>query len=361
MNVGLFFISTIVCLAILELFLFYQDFVPNHPCIFTSHARAGWIMKPHSNLTHQTSEYTMHIQSDALGLRNTGVDYTRKTLPRIVFLGDSFTYGIGVDGNDTFSALIEKKLRGKNKNVQTINAGVGGYGTEQEFLLLQSHVDTFQPDAVVLGFFLGNDFEDNEINWRKFGVNEEGCIVSKTKDENGSFSLIGVIKSSRIVQVSYTIANQLQFISIEHEELRQKTHPALKRYTVDANFDEVKFENTQQYIRKTNAFLQARNIPFFVMLIPEKRATNEKELFSILEGRGYASDEILSLNPQDFLLSLCAEESIPCLDLTPSFREETAYKQFFFPKDGHYTEEGHALTAEIATDFLIRFYFDTHA
>jgi acyl-CoA thioesterase-1 len=46
--------------------------------------------------------------------------------PRIVFLGDSLTAGLGLDTDRSFPALIQKKLNEKRIDLEVVNAGVSG-------------------------------------------------------------------------------------------------------------------------------------------------------------------------------------------------------------------------------------------
>ncbi|MFA5911108.1 MAG: arylesterase [Vicinamibacterales bacterium] len=46
--------------------------------------------------------------------------------PRIVFLGDSLTAGLGLDADQSFPALIEKRLASDGLNYEVVNAGVSG-------------------------------------------------------------------------------------------------------------------------------------------------------------------------------------------------------------------------------------------
>ncbi len=50
--------------------------------------------------------------------------------PKLVFLGDSFTMGWGVDQEQTYAFLTGKKL-----GVRTLNAGISSYGTFREMVL----------------------------------------------------------------------------------------------------------------------------------------------------------------------------------------------------------------------------------
>jgi hypothetical protein len=67
-----------------------------------------------------------------------------------------------VQARDRFTERLREKL----PSARVINAGVPGYGTDQEYLLLQRIWDSTKPDVVVLIFCTNNDHDDNSSNMR---------------------------------------------------------------------------------------------------------------------------------------------------------------------------------------------------
>ncbi len=83
---------------------------------------------------------------------------------RVVTLGDSYTFGWGVNDEQTYPAQLAERLReGLGfQDVQVLNAGVPGFNTMQEASYLASRWDELRPDLVVLGFVM-NDAEPPRI------------------------------------------------------------------------------------------------------------------------------------------------------------------------------------------------------
>src|SRR3954468_6212451 len=46
--------------------------------------------------------------------------------PRVVFLGDSLTAGLGLPSESSFPSLIQKKLKDRGLDYEVVNAGVSG-------------------------------------------------------------------------------------------------------------------------------------------------------------------------------------------------------------------------------------------
>lgn len=81
---------------------------------------------------------------------------------RVLALGDSVTFGTGVDQDKTFTARLEPLLQKRlHRPVRVINSGVGGYNTVQEVAYFKREGISLQPDLVMLTY-VQNDVEVNK-------------------------------------------------------------------------------------------------------------------------------------------------------------------------------------------------------
>jgi hypothetical protein len=113
-------------------------------------------------IRHLPGVYTFAYNNNSLGMRGSR-DYQEKkeTEYRILMMGDSFTYGFGVNDDQTFSHQVEKDLRANRLSIEVINTGNPGKGTDYALKLFETIGRTFHPDLTILCFF-SNDFQDNE-------------------------------------------------------------------------------------------------------------------------------------------------------------------------------------------------------
>jgi hypothetical protein len=102
-----------------------------------------------------------------LGLRTAASHPKQTRVPRILFLGDSYTEGSGRDAACNYpevalAALNERLAAAGIGPAEAMNAGVAGYGPEDSLALLRFLRDEgYRFDAIVLSLFLENDFSDN--------------------------------------------------------------------------------------------------------------------------------------------------------------------------------------------------------
>lgn len=137
--------------------------VPHHPeeaigSLYVD-TPTGRRLRAHTHVTienHRLSGRRIEIETNALGYRNRALDPKRGL--RILFLGDSITFGDYVDEDQTFVRLIEARARAEGRDWETVNAGVGGIGLDNEIAILLETGLATQPDVVVLDFYL-NDFQ----------------------------------------------------------------------------------------------------------------------------------------------------------------------------------------------------------
>jgi len=100
----------------------------------------------------------VHHDVNPSGFRGPAFTPKPKGTFRMVFLGDSFTFGEGVHNQDTYPEAAARLLRKDGRRVEACNLGVGGYNTSQEADVLRIFGFDLQPDVVVLGYTL-NDAE----------------------------------------------------------------------------------------------------------------------------------------------------------------------------------------------------------
>jgi hypothetical protein len=122
----------------------------------------GWDNLPNAHGYLTRAEYSTEVSNNSLGMRDVEVGAKQPGEYRVAFLGDSFTWGVGVSYGERFTE-VAGKLDGK---IRPLNFGVSGFSPVQ-YLFQLDHVFPLKPDYVVLVFCLGNDLTDN-VEYRPY-------------------------------------------------------------------------------------------------------------------------------------------------------------------------------------------------
>jgi len=125
---------------------------PGTEKIFEPDPTLFWRLKPNLEKVRAAerlpdAEYPFQVSTDADGRRRTPA--APDGAGTVLFLGDSTTFGIPVNDEDSFPARVQHHLKG----VRCINAGVPGYSAYQGRLLLETAGARIKPDAVVITFW----------------------------------------------------------------------------------------------------------------------------------------------------------------------------------------------------------------
>lgn len=108
---------------------------------------------------------TFLIQVNGDGLRGPEIEPKGTFVRRIAVLGDSTTFGHGVEYRETYSAVLQELLNAADSHwsYQVLDFGVSGYSTRDEAVVLRQKVPRFDPDLVVVGYNLNDpEFEPRQ-------------------------------------------------------------------------------------------------------------------------------------------------------------------------------------------------------
>ena len=149
-----------VCEALIRVYLHYNTVYDIEMTRYamsvkedSDNPKIGHVHKPGSEM--ELMNVTVSINSD--GFRDREYPVEKGDAYRIIALGDSLTFGWGVEQEDTFQYILEELLS-KSGSVEIINFGTGNYNTEQEVNLFFEKGVKYNPDKVVLFYFI-NDAE----------------------------------------------------------------------------------------------------------------------------------------------------------------------------------------------------------
>ncbi len=330
-----------------------------------------WVKPAHTFRAHT-------ISINQWGLRNREITAEKQNgVRRIVVLGDSFTFGKAVQTSDIFPSILETRLNQTNR-FEVINAGVPGYGSAQELLLMRElAAKGIDGDVYLLMVFLNDildnlrlDYEDlsetlarpgfalqkdGELKQVTYPRKEYSTSLLPSTDGRGGFVTLEVVKRqlATFVQSRPRLARLITKLGFEqkmprmpgvingwyHKEVLDAGIPLTRALMRDIQFE----------ARKQGAILLVSMIPSAIQVYPDVYDPILKSTFSANK----TLDEYLGdrMRPQRTVASICRELDVPFLDLLPILLSSND-EELYIPLDGHFTTEGHAIVAKYLSTFI---------
>ena len=355
-NIAILLITTLICAAIFEIILqvtFPESCKQDDP--FYEHS---YTPNCHSRFT--TFEWDTDVKINAEGFRDDEISPKEQFDLRILMLGDSMTWGYGVEKEETFSEVLQQKLKAKGVNADVINAGATSYSPTLEYLLLKNKGLSYQPDVVVLNLDMSDIQDDYNYNQERAEFDQDGNIVrvSGIKEQTTLF-----YKIRNKMQLNRFIFDKLNLIDsrFNKKEGKQKIlplgDPKTDRYAILRDMpvqDEAEhWDRTFHYLSLINELCKENDITFILNLYPYAVQISPDEWSLGKHLFGFDPDTVHSDAPQQKLKKYAAENGIIYVEMLEPFKESDTFP-LYFPYDGHINRDGHALAAEVLYDSLVQ-------
>lgn len=304
--------------------------------LYVRDAELGWRLNPG---VEDRDIGGQRVRINAKGLRGAEVAYEKPAgIERILFLGDSVTYGWQLDEVDTFPRQVEERLEGQGGlAIESINAGVSGYSPWQEDLYLRREGVRYDPDVVVVCFVLNDAVE--KFGLLRFGGSSEGFQLHLSA--LSSFEKIAA--RSALLTRGRTIAARLRYgrnVQAGAEELERLgvVHLVLQPHHPQV---EMAWEITLANLGAMFDFCRERKIPLALVIFPF----------------AFQFDDPGSMSaPQQRLADFGRERGVPVLDLLPplveTLRRESVSSGHLFRDNKHLNPRGSREVAGLIADFL---------
>ncbi len=119
--------------------------------LFRRSETLGYEMIPYYEGRHRKlGDFDVTIRTDGSGHRIAG-GAPPATGPTLLFLGDSVTFGWGVEAERSWPAQVAQRMAVRGRPIRAVNAGVWGYNTLQQIALLDALDPSIRPVTIVVG------------------------------------------------------------------------------------------------------------------------------------------------------------------------------------------------------------------
>ncbi|MBD3305313.1 hypothetical protein GF339_03045 [candidate division KSB3 bacterium] len=273
---------------------------------------------------------------------------------RILGLSDSF----GRAGDrQNYHYLLEDLLHQENSRYKVVNLSMSAYELPEERALFERFGSRYQPDVVLHGVFVGNDFWGDPdvtlLSYRGISLRLKHGTASWRPH---NFLLRQWIKNSLIL-LRNAVKKQAEQAVQTAGEMSRSEFLRVERKRLDICHKALSPDD-EIWIRAASLLDQIREEAAqagatYVMVMHPDQFQVELALLQKI-GRMYAldPDDYDLEQPQRFLRTYCESRAIPCLDLLPVFRRHGMQGGLYLANDTHYNEQGNRLAAEEILDFL---------
>lgn len=308
---------------------------------------------------------------------------------RVVVYGDSFIHAEFSSLNDSFTEQLEQQLSKKNdRQIEVVNAGVAGYGPDQIVRRMEKELEWLQPDLVIAGIFVGNDFgdlvrnklyrlnENDDLRINEYVVSDD--ILRKMALSRGELLLKkilrSVIRNLKPVDEAPERDNQWKLASIERGleqntrefkefiggdnevvELASDPYNGDVSMTPDSPSAVYKRKLMARVTEKMKSVAADNDVPLLLMIIPHP--------MDVLGGKhdsgSVDQQKYPQYNPEtltDTMQAIADKYDINAVNLFDVFRQQDANRLYFRGGDDHWNEQGQRLAAEFVAQYVI-----THA
>lgn len=260
---------------------------------------------------------------------------------KILALGDSFTYGASAEVGRSFVELIEAGIQERGPGI-VWNTGIPGTGTRQALATLETLFPIMEPDVVVLGFFVGNDFSDNLYPLDIFQVVTDGQqamfvaqyeLLDDGDAEKLSLQDAYLRANGQPIGSGGSIEILVRSTSLGSGAIRaaQKVRERLPGREAESTQWERSVAETGQLIGEIDDYVASHDAHLVVLIIPDG------ERFSH-QGEHYAE-----------IVRILEEQSIDYVDPLSVLVED----DYTLPPDQHWNNAGHEKVAQLLLEHIL--------
>jgi hypothetical protein len=319
-----------------------------HPRIYEYSEYLPFTLPKNFNYRHHFAEFDVRYKFNKFGYRGllpTKILKNQKNT-RVLFLGDSFTFGFGVRKKDTFVEL--NNFYSKNRNIEFLNAGYhAGNSLDSYYAYLKNEGVLLAPSMALIFIYSGNDIDDiREHVWKSL---DDNGLPRKVRTKRNFINYEGeffFLKDKLITPWNYQIPllnNSKLFISltnIANQFILPKKN--IKNLLEGSYYElmpiEVAKKKFQLSLIGINKFLKERKILPIFFVIPEARAYPKRT----------ANYKVSLSKHTEIIEMLLKLPGLKFIDLYPYLTHED-----YFNKDAHFNHRGHFKVYNIIDDLNI--------
>ncbi len=264
------------------------------------------------------------------------------TTIRLLFLGDSFTYGYGADDESTIPRLVEKMLQDRCADVEAINAGFHGSNPMQYELYLHREGFALTPDCIVLVVYPGNDLNDVYYNF----VEERDDRGQPSRIADGLVCHAG--RRFHSLLPGWLYHAPILDRSVLWHHLNRRAYASLRRWQQRGITREHSWEFFRQPMLQMVEESRRRGIELSVWVIAGRETVDPRSCPWLREDEQIEAEA----EARRFVLDSLRQTGVDYIDLAPALAAACG-DEVCLPRDGHLNARGNTLVAAAGASRLL--------
>ena len=307
---------------------------------------------------------------------------------RVLVYGDSFIQGDFAQTAETFTEQLRGQLSSRTgKSVEVVNAGVAGYGPDQELRRMEQELPTLKPNLVIVAIYAGNDFGDL-LRDKLYRLSSDGSLL----DNRSWFlddAILADMRRSRSEPILRKIVRSVRFrlfgvpgeaFLTGQEARRARVDADLKQgideyrqyviegdngvhdlyvdpYNADVSLTPTsqsaryKIAMMEQIMRRMGETAAKNNAALVFLLIPSPIDVTDLHETGEVDPVKYPEYKRSTLT--DILAGICHRNDFHVVNLFDPFWQRRADDLYLKGWDDHWNGRGQAFAAELMSEFVI--------
>lgn len=303
-------------------------------------------------------EYYYEYQNNEIGMRDTRQIADYQKIPcKILAIGDSFTYGWGVNDNETFCKVFEKKIN--RDSVAVLNAGASGAGTDYALKFFQVRGEELSPKVVVY-FFYENDISDN-LEYRYFTIKNDSVFVKQTNEtsnlnaiQKNKFAnskvynwfsshshLFNMIRTQVGIMWNKKVKQENQQVTTTQAKTPKITSsPDTTPKSVQTTLAQDEFYPTYKYLKLLAEDVKKTGAKFYTFYIPSNKSIEEFQKSG-------------TMTKEKKIVDFCKANGIKVYSFKDAImKNKDPFKAYYFQTDLHWNKAGNKVAGEYLYEVL---------
>lgn len=274
---------------------------------------------------------------------------------RVLMVGDSMTFGNGVNEEDAFPRVANNILSASNPKWEVLNLGVSAWGPSNALGYLESEGSSIEARCLGYGFFLGNDVVDG-LTSHLYEL-REGRL--ERAGEPGQPSGMALVRGAmrRFPAYDFLLAHSQLFNVLRKRMINVFARDSRDRTDLYVNMETTQFELgldlNDAIMSRLAHVVRGRFGGFFVVLIPMHSQLVQAATSSPAEGLRGPFPRRIADRTRERMLRWCAAHHVPVLDLADSLPHDPLdADRLYFKRDFHFSVDGNRAVGEILARHL---------